>query len=760
MIPAVSEMRPPLAVAGLEWLEPQLPWLRGLGTSVVDNWELSTAWSGLFVATVLLVRMLYTRWGESNVTGKAIALSLLIHMVGGLWTTTVHIASGAAAVAKAERIPIRRVVVESDRDRSPAKSKSRPSWDRLPESEREAISRLEKDLVDVPAAKLPERERSTAIEVASVSPALVGARPAPTDPAAARREDVKRPDPAGAETSKIAEETADARAEAGGSAVPGRAARENSGKPTAEPSRMSRAPAANSVAANERIPLVEIPRREDSPDAARRAGSDGGRPSAALASKPIPVAEGVGPEGTAAPSQGTAGGGMFSRGGPLRDTKRGAAGVDLRSGRQGTVDGSQAPGLAVISSLPAGSAAALPPAVREELAAVGAGSRVPATYRLRGLPQRKKLAVEMGATEASELAVERSLRWLAAHQSEEGFWDADGFTRMCPPGKECGGLAGLGRDPTDASLDVPERQKSGIEADSGVTALSLLAFLGAGHTAVDGPYADTVDRAIRWLVRQQGTDGFLGGKAARYARMYCHGMATIALGEAYAMTGDATLREPLERGVGFILAAQLRDGGWRYDGAATVGDMSLFGWQLMALRSAAMAGVAVPLEHFDRAAGFLARNAQGNAGGLAAYGGFAQDTRVRPSMTAEAQYSRQILGLANSKSPASLEAMSYLLQNAPNRQDYDLYYWYYGTLAVYHNGDRATWMAWNNTLRDTLVADQRKDGHAAGSWDPRAPWGDYGGRVFSTATSTLCLEVYYRFLPLYQTGKREGDVRR
>jgi hypothetical protein len=180
----------------------------------------------------------------------------------------------------------------------------------------------------------------------------------------------------------------------------------------------------------------------------------------------------------------------------------------------------------------------------------------------------------------------------------------------------------------------------------------------------------------------------------------------------------------------------------------------------MALRSAAMAGVAVPLEHFDRAAGFLARNAQGNAGGLAAYGGFAQDTRVRPSMTAEAQYSRQILGLANSKSPASLEAMSYLLQNAPNRQDYDLYYWYYGTLAVYHNGDRATWMAWNNTLRDTLVADQRKDGHAAGSWDPRAPWGDYGGRVFSTATSTLCLEVYYRFLPLYQTGKREGDVRR
>ncbi len=78
-------------------------------------------------------------------------------------------------------------------------------------------------------------------------------------------------------------------------------------------------------------------------------------------------------------------------------------------------------------------------------------------------------------------------------------------------------------------------------------------------------------------------------------------------------------------------------------------------------------------------------------------------------MTAERSTAARFWDFANAKSPASLEAMSYLLQNAPNRRDYDLYYWYYGTLAVYHNGDRATWMAWNNTLRDTLVADQRKD---------------------------------------------------
>jgi hypothetical protein len=41
------------------------------------------------------------------------------------------------------------------------------------------------------------------------------------------------------------------------------------------------------------------------------------------------------------------------------------------------------------------------------------------------------------------------------------------------------------------------------------------------------------------------------------------------------------------------------------------------------------------------------------------------------------------------------------------------------------------------------------EGDLAGSWDPKCIWGGYGGRVYSTAMSALCLEVYYRFLPVY-----------
>ncbi|HBN74959.1 MAG TPA: hypothetical protein DD473_03875, partial [Planctomycetaceae bacterium] len=78
-----------------------------------------------------------------------------------------------------------------------------------------------------------------------------------------------------------------------------------------------------------------------------------------------------------------------------------------------------------------------------------------------------------------------------------------------------------------------------------------------------------------------------------------------------------------------------------------------------------------------------------------------------------------------------------------------LYYWYYGTLAMYQFGGEE-WNQWNGQVRELLIAKQRKQGPLAGSWNPDGPWGGYGGRIYSTALATLSLEVYYRFLPLYR----------
>jgi hypothetical protein len=60
------------------------------------------------------------------------------------------------------------------------------------------------------------------------------------------------------------------------------------------------------------------------------------------------------------------------------------------------------------------------------------------------------------------------------------------------------------------------------------------------------------------------------------------------------------------------------------------------------------------------------------------------------------------------------------------------------------------------------VETQCKTGCAAGSWDPSVPardnFGVLGGRVMMTSLSALTLEVYYRYLPLYQLDKEEGKA--
>ena len=74
-----------------------------------------------------------------------------------------------------------------------------------------------------------------------------------------------------------------------------------------------------------------------------------------------------------------------------------------------------------------------------------------------------------------------------------------------------------------------------------------------------------------------------------------------------------------------------------------------------------------------------------------------------------------------------------------------MYYWYYGSYAMYQMGGNQYWNAWNKAMKKAVVESQRKDGDFLGSWDPVGPWGFAGGRVYSTASMVLCLEVYFRY---------------
>jgi hypothetical protein len=106
------------------------------------------------------------------------------------------------------------------------------------------------------------------------------------------------------------------------------------------------------------------------------------------------------------------------------------------------------------------------------------------------------------------------------------------------------------------------------------------------------------------------------------------------------------------------------------------------------------------------------------------------------------------------QSPVVTEAVDFVLKSPPRIKETNFYYWYYGTLAMYQRGG-ADWKTWNEVLRELLVGTQVKFGAVAGSWEPRDPWGGYGGRLYSTALATLCLEVPYRFSPINQTAPIE-----
>jgi len=358
---------------------------------------------------------------------------------------------------------------------------------------------------------------------------------------------------------------------------------------------------------------------------------------------------------------------------------------------------------------------------------LASGEPLPPLYRGRVSNEREKIAQQQGGSKETEAAVRAALAWLAKVQSADGRWKPAAH--------------GAGREQEVAGHN---RRRAGARADTGITGLALLAMLSAGHTHTDGEYKDNVRRGIEFLIGSQSRDGNLSGDATLYAKMYCHGMASLALSECYAMTGDARLRPHVEQAVAYSLAAQdPGSGGWRYQSGDRGGDMSQFGWQLMFLHSAELAGLKIPAENKRRMQRFLASVSTGRAKGLAAY---RPQDRPTPTMTAEALFCRLLLG-EDRQSAATREAADYIVASPPSDERPNLYFWYYATVSLYQVQDD-NWKKWNTALRRQLIARQRTAGELAGSWDPKTRWGGHGGRVYSTALATLCLEVYYRYLPL------------
>ncbi len=335
-----------------------------------------------------------------------------------------------------------------------------------------------------------------------------------------------------------------------------------------------------------------------------------------------------------------------------------------------------------------------------------------------------------GGSEATEAAVEMGLAWLAAHQSADGRWDSNHFNRLCPAPEKCTGSGLMSYDPAQ-------------------TGLAVLAFLGAGYVPGRGTYGDRVARGLEFLLAEQNDAGLMGN-----GDLYNHAIATFALAEAYGMTRDRRLRRPIQSAVQYLVDAQQPSGGWSYTAKPREerNDSSITGFVVMALKAALVSGIHVPAECFAGAIRHFQRMTDTSTGIVTYADGGPQKERQGEGLVAVSLLSRLLLGQATDE-PVIHHSVARLTANPPNLDrrdsiDNSEYYWYYGTLAMFHVGGRP-WDNWNEKMIRCIVPHQIRGGHRAGSWEPDTKWGPNGGRLYETSINVLTLEIYYKYAPGY-----------
>jgi hypothetical protein len=349
----------------------------------------------------------------------------------------------------------------------------------------------------------------------------------------------------------------------------------------------------------------------------------------------------------------------------------------------------------------------------------------------RSAAAKAQLVFREGGSDTSEKAVAIALRWLANHQLHDGSWS---FNHCLSP--TCHGQC---RNPGSMA-----------DARNAATGMALLPFLGSGQTHMEGKYRTTIKRGLSYLVDHMRVGAHGGSLFEEKSQMYAHGLASIALCEAYGMTNDEELKIPAQKALDFICYAQdEKGGGWRYK-PQQAGDTSVVGWQLMALKSGHMSNLVVPPLVVHRASLFL-DSVQSNDGAMYGYQGRAGGEAT----TAIGTLCRMYLGWKKDN-PELQHSVEYLSHHGPSGAN--MYYNYYATQVMRHWEGEA-WLTWNGQMRDQLVHAQAKQGHEDGSWFTGT--GDNGtgagGRLYCTAMSTMILEVYYRHLPLYRSQSVDQD---
>jgi hypothetical protein len=313
-------------------------------------------------------------------------------------------------------------------------------------------------------------------------------------------------------------------------------------------------------------------------------------------------------------------------------------------------------------------------------------------------------------------SIVRALSFLAAQQKPSGAWQ----------------------------LKNPSR---GQDAAS-TTSLAVMAFMAAGHVPGEGPYGEAMERGVRWVLsNQRPNDGIFQNRAGN-GPMYTHGICTLMLAEVAGMV-DASLsdrvRSSLEKAILVILRSQAvpksqrHSGGWRYNASSNDSDLSVTGWQLLALRAAKNIGCDVPAEAIEDAVSYVNKCA-GRNGGFS----YHPDQGVNATRSGTGILCLEICG--EHHAPATMRAADYLLARPLQYEDGFFFYGvYYCTVGMFQVGGRH-WNVTRDHITSLLLSKQQPDG----SWNPQDGSEASFGPIYATSMSVLALAVEYQYLPIYQ----------
>ncbi len=330
----------------------------------------------------------------------------------------------------------------------------------------------------------------------------------------------------------------------------------------------------------------------------------------------------------------------------------------------------------------------------------------------------------------------------------------------------------------DRGLAFLQRQQ---EADGGwstskggarhpaITALSVMAFLSAGNVPGEGKYGETIEKGIRWVMKQQNQEGLIANDASH--EMYHHGVCTLMLAEVAGMTegklGDE-VRDRLKKAIAVIIKAQRnnqcgqQEGGWRYhvnqNQDNKTSDISCTGWQILSLRAAKDLGCDVPPEVIDKAIEFVKR-CQANSNDKEHEGAFQYmpGNRATSACTGTSVLCLELSHKGKGHAPESEQAGTYLLNHLPawggGGEGHFYYAIYYCSQAMFQLGDNY-WDHFRPKLHRTLLDNQQKD---SGGWFGGDGDAQGFGPNYATSMSILALTVEFRYLPIYQRGEEPGD---